>query len=878
MPYQDNGAVKEEKWYDTCCGICYASCPIRVKTVNGVPVKIEGQPRASTSKGAICGKSVGSLSVVHDPNRLNKPVKRTNPVKGIGIDPKWQEISWEEALTTIADKIRAIYKEDGRQFKINVMPSQGSYNHPPIWALVAALGCTNESAGAGGMLCGNAAHFVAGLTHGSWSHTADLERCNYLIHFGASKGHAAGHGSNQMMRSMADARARGMKQIVFDPMCNFVGGKATRWVPIIPGTDVAVILSMLNIILNELKTWDDVFIKTKTNGPYLIGTDRHYIRDPKTQKPLIWDAVAKKTKTWDDKTIKEFAIEGEYKVNGKKAIPAFQLLREHVKKYTPEMASKLSSVPVETIRTVAKEFITEARIGSTITIEGKVYPFRPAAAITFSGLNNHRNAWNSVAAMHMLNMVIGAMDVPGGCMGFPTRCFGYQDTGRPEFKVSADPIEGMLLAGWWWGETTRGKMVRHKMWPIDMPTTPEVSLGLKKIWSWVNDSPFYFSSDRDEMHEKLGPDYKEAKAWMNWGNNMIMSGGNLSNMEDTLKRIPFFFTFDLYLTEITEFCDIVLPDASYLESTCADQNLQTGFNGPVGMNDWAFFFRQPVIDKPVGERRPMPDVLLDIAWRVGPDFYAKFVQSFNGFWGLEGKCVLDLKKKYTYAQVSDNVLKNFFGPNHGLEWFKKNGGIAWPKKPEEAFWRYDIPARVPVYWEFVLTMGEKAKAICEPKGVHMQWEQFTPLPSYFPIKAHEVKDPEYDLYTLIYRDTLHTGSSTQMHPEIDAVSDMNPYSYYINVNEETGRKKGIKNGQIIWVETDMGRRIKGPVSLIKGLHPQMVAVAGINGHWSKYLKIGRGKGVYFNDLLEIDKDHVDPVSLSADSCVKVKIYPAEEGK
>ena len=77
------------------------------------------------------------------------------------------------------------------------------------------------------------------------------------------------------------------------------------------------------------------------------------------------------------------------------------------------------------------------------------------------------------------------------------------------------------------------------------------------------------------------------------------------------------------------------------------------------------------------------------------------------------------------------------------------------------------------------------------------------------------------------------------------VSDMNPYSYYININEETGKKKGLKNGQIIWVETDTGRRIKGPVSLIKGIHPEMVAVAGINGHWSKYLTIGRGKGVHF---------------------------------
>jgi anaerobic selenocysteine-containing dehydrogenase len=295
------------------------------------------------------------------------------------------------------------------------------------------------------------------------------------------------------------------------------------------------------------------------------------------------------------------------------------------------------------------------------------------------------------------------------------------------------------------------------------------------------------------------------------------------------------------------------------------------------MNDWSFFFRQPVC-KPVGERRAMPDVLLDVAWRVGPDFYAKYVESLNNFWAIDDKNRLDLKKKHTYADVSDKVFKNFFGEKHGLEWFKKNGGVTWPKKVEEVFWRYDIPARVPVYWEFVLTMGEKAKAICEPRGMHMQWEQFTPLPTYFPIKAHEVKDPQYDLYTLIYRDTLHVGSGTQMHPELDALSDTNPYSYYICINEDTGKKKGLKNGQIIWVETDTGRKIKGPVSMIKGIHPLMVAVASINGHWSKYLTIGRGKGVHFNDLLEIDKDHVDPVSLSADSCLKVKIYPAKEEK
>jgi molybdopterin-containing oxidoreductase family molybdopterin binding subunit len=107
---------------------------------------------------------------------------------------------------------------------------------------------------------------------------------------------------------------------------------------------------------------------------------------------------------------------------------------------------------------------------------------------------------------------------------------------------------------------------------------------------------------------------------------------------------------------------------------------------------------------------------------------------------------------------------------------------------------------------------------------------------------------------------------------------MNPYSYYININEETGKKKGLKNGQMVYIESSEHRKIKGRISLIKGIHPKMIAVAGIAGHWSDYMPIAKGKGVAFNDLLQIDKDHVDPVSLSADSCLKVKIYPARDEK
>ena len=196
---------------------------------------------------------------------------------------------------------------------------------------------------------------------------------------------------------VAEAKARGMKLVVFDPMCNFAAGKANEWVPIIPGTDGAVILAMCNIIVNELGIIEEPFLNLKTNGPYLVGPDLKYVRekgpargvkghstltgeevtyigDDETNKPMVWDAGEGKAKVYDDPTIKDYALEGEYEINGIKCQPSFQLLKEHLKTYTPEMASEVSTVPVETIRRLATEFATDARCGSTITIDGHTLP------------------------------------------------------------------------------------------------------------------------------------------------------------------------------------------------------------------------------------------------------------------------------------------------------------------------------------------------------------------------------------------------------------------------------------------------------------------------------------------------------------------------
>ena len=103
---------------------------------------------------------------------------------------------------------------------------------------------------------------------------------------------------------------------------------------------------------------------------------------------------------------------------------------------------------------------------------------------------------------------------------------------------------------------------------------------------------------------------------------------------------------------------------------------------------------------------------------------------------------------------------------------------------------------------------------------------------------------------------------------------MNDYSYNIAVNAETARKKDLQDGDIIWVESSNERKIKGKLKTTQGIHPEGVGVAALAGHWSKNQPIAKGKGVFYNDLIEIDYNHFDPGNLSMDLCAKVRIYKA----
>ena len=106
------------------------------------------------------------------------------------------------------------------------------------------------------------------------------------------------------------------------------------------GTDAALALSMCNVLVNELGIYDGAYLQAKTNAPYLIGPDKLYVRDAQTNKPLVWDTAAKAARPFTDVKPPNMALEGDFEVNGVRCQPAFQKLKDHLKKFTPEWGER----------------------------------------------------------------------------------------------------------------------------------------------------------------------------------------------------------------------------------------------------------------------------------------------------------------------------------------------------------------------------------------------------------------------------------------------------------------------------------------------------------------------------------------------------------
>ena len=137
MTGQDGMATSKDEWVRSICYMCYfCACAIKVHRVNGTVVKIEGDAEGPYNLGRLCAKGNAGLMSLYDPTRVKVPLARTNPAKGIGVDPKWREISWDEALECIADRLRKVRQDDPRKLAFL------SFDIPAMSSLVSHAFCS----------------------------------------------------------------------------------------------------------------------------------------------------------------------------------------------------------------------------------------------------------------------------------------------------------------------------------------------------------------------------------------------------------------------------------------------------------------------------------------------------------------------------------------------------------------------------------------------------------------------------------------------------------------------------------------------------------------------------------------------------------------
>jgi anaerobic selenocysteine-containing dehydrogenase len=847
-----SAATRQAKLIPTACAMCYVGCGILVEVKDGVAVNIEGNPASPQNRGNMCAKGKAGIMSLYNPNRVTAPLKRTNPKKGFDEDPGWQVISWDEALGTIAANLERI-RDNPKKLLIHGWETVGDSVY---WlkAFGTAFG-TPHITTHGSPTCGKVVHPVEYFSGGGFHQQGDLHYANYCLLVGTQMGVASRGSFNHLMRDMADARARGMKLVVVDPVGGYAASKASEWIPIRPGTDAALALSMLHVLLNEEGVYDEKFLKHKTNAPYLVGADGHYLRDPDSKKPLVFDAADRTAKTHDDPSLRDPAIGGSYAAQGKQGRPTFELLREHVAKYTPEHTETITTIPAATARRLAREFGAAARIGETITIEGVELPYRPACVDWAKGTQGHKHGFHQCWPLKLLNIVVGAVNVPGGILSTGGR------GEHPHHWAPRGGTDGLLEDG--------GHILAQphaKAFPGRKPTLP-VRVDVTELFPLATHSHTMLPVIADDP-AAYGLSYGLEMMMHSPTNALLGSFGDVKMMERLYQSLKFVAGFAVEINETTLFDDIILPFPSPLER--CDFNAGQGEHStpPCGHHEFQWQVRLPAVPL-AGEIRFPQEVMQELGERAG--ILADMYRLVNHTFRLKDQHLLQPGHRYSAFELVDRTAQSWFGEEHNLDWFREHGLITLPKSVEEAYYGPFLDARLPIYLEHFLDRGAELKSVLDEMGLAWDLSDYKPLSDFLPCPSFEaIRKREYDLIAVHFKLPFTYGAYGNENPWIDELCERTD-AYNILLNETVGKAKGIRDGDVVWLESPV-QKVRARVKLTQCIHPEAVGVGGHFGHWSPGMPVARGKGVSFNALLPTDVDHIDLISSALDHCVEVKVY------
>lgn len=260
-------APAQGEWVSTTCQGCTQWCAIQIFSQDGRATRVRGNPNSKSNGGYCCPRGHLIPQQVYDPDRIKVPMKRTNPVKGRGVDPKWVPISWDEALDLVAIKMMAL-RHANETHKLVYM--RGRYSSTSTDLLYGALpkifGTPNYFSHSA--ICAEAEKMGPGLTQGFYGYRDyDLARTQCLVIWGTDP-LASNRQVPNTIAKFGEIMARG-KVITVDPRLSTSASKSHEWLPIKPGTDGALVSAIAHVILTE-GLWSREFVGDFKDGKNLF--------------------------------------------------------------------------------------------------------------------------------------------------------------------------------------------------------------------------------------------------------------------------------------------------------------------------------------------------------------------------------------------------------------------------------------------------------------------------------------------------------------------------------------------------------------------------------------------------------------------------------
>ncbi len=814
----------------TCCRACIANCGVIATVKNGRVIKLEGNPEDRMSKGRMCAKGLSGIQALYHPNRNKYPMMRVGK-RGAN---KWRRISWDTAIDIIAKKLVETKEKYGAE---TVFCSTGGGGNPEIWSIARfcnIFGTPNwfEPGCAQCYLPRVLSYtMMYGGTDPSIADSNALEiydtentpiQC--LVLWGTDPSYscpASGGGA------VADLRAKGVKTVVIDPRLTPDAAKATVWLPVRPGTDVALMLGWIRYIM-EHKLYDHDFVMKWTNLPYLVDAETKMLwRAELSEDPdipdtfMIWDENTNSARPmeypWNDELSP--VLQGTFEIDGRIYKTGFQLLWEQAKPYTLEHTGEICALDPELIERGIRTFAENTPGGIALGVSTDQTP----------------NSVQASMAVATLDLLMGNVEQPGSLLQrFKTS--GVFD--QPNYPV---PIAADLLPD----EQLKKRLggVEHK--------------GLH-IW---------YAGHITSIFDAIltGKPYKP-RVWIDRSGNKMAAVADSQKVRKAIDELDFIVHMYMYPTSFSSYADILLPTEEWLETDMIVETCNTLCARQQVTHLWETMDETLIWSKIAKRCGELGDEDCRKAFDVeymgdNLPYWDNVTDLWDHFLGRVGLTFEKLKHITPYTYMPKDEWKEYYvykktDPKTGLP-----QGFATPSKKCE------------LYLESMITLGRTGQpfAKCELPPASKDYE---PLPYYLePVESPldtEGLAAEFPLTMTGGRVPFFHHNTLRNVPWLREIYPV-PELWMFPTDAE---KYGLEDGQWAWIESKRGK-IRAVVSVTQGIRPGVVYMERFWNPETLNTKTHGWKEMNVNVLTRAEGPFNDVVGTYTLRGFQVKVYPAE---